>query len=348
MENILDIDVNSMLTKAISKKIDEMESEISELSSRNAARLREISELKDKLAEQTNKFENAISLTESMRRAFSEIKESERREGDWYDSKQKIQFLYICDIMLFLHNVRPACKWQSSRNNGRLAPYLAVAFHEHKDDVITLLKILIKDSASIASFISNFKMPYEYSQKEVIDFLKSPESCTKGSYFDERHFWIEYGAGKKNVPYDLMLKNPHVVSKEVFPILIERIELGYGESMYFYEVSRYNKNITSEQICEIGRTLIGLREKQLELLKSFIFREIKHFDAETLEYLYQFIRNSKYNTWDFRNFLVEQQQRFLMSLPFEAIYDIVKESGWDMAQKETFLTKYFLRDLYVK
>ena len=59
-------------------------------------------------------------------------------------------------------------------------------------------------------------------------------------------------------------------------------------SYNFFAVDKYNKLLTTPQIMRLGNCLISLRKEKLnyEVVKEFINNNLKRFNDDTLDYLY--------------------------------------------------------------
>ena len=339
MKNALQFDLNEIVSKEINEKIDSLENELELEKNKNLKQNQEIYVLNNKLKES----KNILNLLDYLRTEFSKIKQSESDKNGWYDSKQKNQFLYIEKILLDIFNIEKESNgWTCNRNDGNLCTHLAINYYSKKEIVIDLLKIIMNDCTKEISFIKSFKMPYDYSKDEVIKFVSNPQFNTNGAIFGISDLWIEYGANEKNMPYDLIMKNNYILEDDVFNKLLETIKQQKSNYHYLFAITKYNNNITDEQIIKLGELLINIPESVLNYdnLEHFIKNNLYKFNKKTLDYLYSKVSDdNQYKTLYWQNFPVEYQQKYLLSKDLEQILKLLTDyrCKWNLEEKQSFI-----------
>lgn len=342
MENLLEINLNEIATKHISEKIEYLEKQLEDTRNKNIEQYNEIASLK----KQVDNSKVALGLLDHLRDEFSKIKQSEERDGGWFDSKEKNQFVFIENVLLNIFNIKKEANgWYCHRYEGSLATHLAVNFYSNKDVVINLLKIFMKDSVKAVSFIDSFKMPFDYSKDEVIRYVKNPEYNTNGCIFGINQYWVERGAGKSNMPHDLIMKNPFILNDDVFELLLNSIRKKVANFYYLFALPKHNKNISKEQIVALGECLVSIGAASInqEDIKMFISDNLKNFNNNTLDFLYNLVRSdNQFNTLHWEKFPNEYQMRFLKSKKLDEVLRLITcySCTWTTEQKEVFLREF--------
>lgn len=342
MDNLLEIDLNKLVSKQVAGKISSLEKELTNSQNKNLEQYKEIIELK----KQVDNSKIALGLFEYLRDEFSKIKQSEADSGGWFKSKQQNQFLFIEGILLNIFNIKKEAKgWYCTRNDGNLASHLAVNFYSKKETVIDLLKIIMADCRKEVAFIESFKMPFDYTKEEVIQYVKEPKFNTNGCIFGISEYWIRYGVGKRNMPHDLIMKSPFILEEDVFEILLDSIKKKVSNYYYLFTLPKYNKNISEEQLIKLGECLTSMttRELNCKVVNGFISENLNSFNNKTLDFLYNLIQSDDlYKTVYWENFPTEYQMRFLKAKPLDEILSLLAhyKCKWTIEQKESFLKEY--------
>lgn len=342
MEKTLQIDLNDIVSKQISKEIKILENDIKLLSKKNDILNDEIFTLK----KDVKNSETLINLISPIRTEFNKIKEGEHDKGGWYDSKAKNQYLFIKNILKYLFNIEEEQNgWLSSRSDGLLHTYLAINYYNNKKTVINLLKILMENPNKEISFIENFKMPYDYPKEDVINFVTNPRCNTNGCIFNISKYWIEYDANKSNMPYSLIMKNPFILEEDVFNKLISSIKKKVPNYYYLFALPIYNTNISDEQIITLGECLLDIPCNifTYEGIDKFISTNILKFNDKTLDYLYiKATEDNHYNLLHWQNFPTKYQQKYLMSKPLDQILNLLSHYSckWSLEEKESFILSW--------
>lgn len=344
MEDTLLFDLNEIVSERINEELASLKETIKKQSVEILSLRKELRENEVKLSN----VEYTDILLSKLRTNFNEIAASKPDESGWYNSKQKNQYTFIKTIMNDLFGVTEQYGgWKSNRSDGSLKGYLAVNFYDSKKTVINLLRILKSDSEKEIQFINDFVMPYDYPKEKVLEYVKSPQYNTNGCIFEVSNFWIESGCGKSNMPHSLIMKNPHIVSEEVFSELINSINKQVSEYNWLFSVYKYNRNITHGQIQMLGECLITTPTSRwsFDNVSEFISKNLVSFNKKTLDFLYSKISDdNQFRMLHWEKFPVEYQYQYLMDKPIKQILKLLENYSckWTEEEKEVFLKQYFL------
>lgn len=344
MEYTLLFDLNEIVSERINEELASLKETIRNQSVEILSLRKEARENEVKLSN----VEHTNILLLKLRENFNGIASSKPDESGWYNSKQKNQYTFIKTIMNDLFGVTEQYGgWKSHRGDGTLKAYLAVNFYDHKDAVINLLKVLKSDSKNDIQFINDFVMPYDYPKEMVLEYVKSPQYNTNGAIFDVSNFWIESGCGKSNMPHNLIMKNPHIVSDDVFSELINSINKKVSEYNWLFSVGKYNENVGENQIQMLGECLVTTPTNKwsYDNVKEFINRNLTSFNKTTLDFLYSKISDdNQFSMLHWEKFPVEYQYQYLMDKPIKQILKLLENYSckWTDEEKEVFLKQYFL------
>lgn len=343
MENLLEFDLNEVVSKQITEKIEGLQSDLKEANAKISGHLSEISRMKKEVDES----KKLTWLLEFLRSQYSKIEASEKDSSGYYDSKQKKQFDFIEGIMANVFGInREFAGWYSSRDWGSLAPHLAVNFYSHRELVVSILKLISDNSAKEISFIIEFKMPYDYSKEEVLNYVKSPKYNTNGCVFGVSKYWIEAGAGKTNMPHDLIMRSPFIVEDDVFDAAINTIKKKSNEYSYLFAIPEHNPSVSEDQIKKLGSCLIDLPKGHFEYdpVKTFVKKNMGRLNTETLEFLFKMVSSdNQFKIFDWQNFPNDYQMRFLKSKNIDEVLKIITNYSctWTIEQKDAFLKSYY-------
>ena len=342
MDNILEFDLNEIVSKEINDKIKSFEKQLKLMSNELYESNKQLG-VANKIIKESG---TVIGLLDNLRAKFESIESGVSDDGGWYDSRQKNQFLFIEKILLNLFGIKKEQNgWLSHRGDGTLKAHLAVNYYHSKQTVIDLLKVIKKDSGGDINFINDFIMPFDYSKQKVIDYVKSPKYNTNGCIFGISNFWIEEGAGKSNMPHDLIMKNEFILEDDVFELLTNSINKRVSEYHYLFGIATYNKNISDAQIAQLGECLITMPVDQLKYTetKSFIEKNLSKFNSKTLDYFYlNMTANNQFNTLHWEKFPVVYQHKYLMDKPIEKILKLITDYSckWTNEEKESFIKEW--------
>lgn len=339
----LQFDLNEVVSKEIQEEISGLEKQITSLQDQNKKYYSEIEQLKTKV--ETAKL--PIALVTHLRNEFDKITADPKDSNDWHNRKNKNQFLFIEKLMLSLFNIKIEQNgFLSNRGNGNLYHYLAVNYYESKEQLLSVLPLLVNDqySAQGIGFIKNFKMPKDWSKNEVLAFVKNPGTCTNGSYIGISQFWLERGAGTNNCPYNLVMMNPHISDEDVFEVILNGMKNVYSNYSYFYSLYNYHP-FADEQINKLGEMAISTyaQIKSYDNIKDFLKANLNRFNDKILDFLYQYADgDNQFRSLYWENFPVRYQQKFLMEKTMADVLKIITgyQCKWTEDQKQEFLKDY--------
>lgn len=344
-DDVIGLDINSIVTNKIKEKINSLEKTIfdcnesyGKLTEKYYNLVKENGLLNKKISD----VDNVIELMTGIKNKYKSITNGPQDNEGWYDSKQKNQFLFIEKILLNLFNIKKEQNgWLSYSGDGKLAVYLAVNYYSNKKVVCSLLKLLTEDTARDVDFIEQFKMPCDWEKSDVLEFVKDPQYNTNRAMYGVSRYWIEYGAGKGNLPHDLIMGNKHILDTDVFNELLNTILKRKGQWYSLFMVYKCTE-ISEENIKKLGDTLPTFKNGDLEYdsVKMFIGDNILKFSDETLNFLFKYIRSDNhYNSLHWENFPVKYQMQFLDSKDIDFVLRTVSGCSckWTTEQKDEYL-----------
>jgi hypothetical protein len=330
---LLNIDLNEIASQAISEKVSSLESQVQQLQTTIQSQNKIISVLE----KDANEYVSVLVVLDTLRDHYSSIKQGESDSGGWYDSKAKNQFKFISEILKVLYGIdKEYGGWYCYRSDGSLRSHLAVNYYNSKEKVCELLRVLYDDSANDINYIMAFKMPFDWEKEKIKEYALSPKYNTNSSIFGISQFWMEYGAGEKNTPHDLIMRSPYILEDDVFGIILTTIRNKRAEYKYLFALPEYNKNISKDKIQQLGRTLINIdRGLWDDTIKSFARKFLKDFCDKTLTHLKLLATNdNQFNVLHWKNFPAKYQAEFLKVMPFDSALKALNEGHCDLTPEE--------------
>ena len=330
---LLNLDLNEIASKEILEKVTSLESTIESLESTVHSQRTRINELE----KQSKGHETVLLLLNRIRETYSAIKASDSDSGGWYDSKAKNQYKFISEILRIFYGINQEQKgWFCYRGDGNLRTHLAVNYYNSKSQVCELLRVLYDGSEPDINFIMNFKMPYDWDKEKIKKHVQSPKYNTNGSMIGMSEYWLGSGAEESNVPHDLIMRSPHILEDDIFGTILTTIKNQRGEWYTLFALPDYNKDISKDQIQQLGRCLIKIDQRVWgDSVKSFIKKHIKEFCEETLSYLKSKATNdNQYNTLHWQNFPAKYQAEFFKVMPLDAVLKALNEYHCDLSLDE--------------
>lgn len=336
--NTLQFDLNEVVSKEIQEQIESLE----QIIQKQQEQLSKLLYKKTELERSVGEVKNFIDLIEPIKSAYLAITPTPETSDSFAKTKQHNQYLFFEDVLKTLFGIYPERKgWYFA---GSLATHLAVNFYSNKETVIKLVKLLIDDSAKIVTFITNYRMPFDYTKDEVMNYAISPQYCTNGAVFGIGRYWMEYGAGKQNMPHDLIMQNPFILEDDIFNQIVESIKKGVSNYYYFFRLPEY-ANISIERIQVLGECLLNINKGHLnyEEIQAFISKNLKHFNEKTLDFFYKMVRpDNHFNTLHWEKFPVSYQKKFLFEKPFNEVFKLLSDYSckWSEIEKFNFFKEY--------
>lgn len=330
---LLNIDLNEVASQAITEKVSSLESYIESLENKLYAHVNRITELE----KESKGYQNLLPLLKHIRDTYASIKASEPDSSGWYDSKAKNQYKFISEILRVFYGINQEQKgWYCYRGDGNLQTHLAVNYYNSKSQVCELLRILYDNSEGDINFIMGFKMPYDWSKEKIIPHVQRPKYNTNGAMMGISEYWVGSGAGESIVPHNLIMQNPHILEDDVFETILTTIKEQRGEWYNLFALPDYNKEISKDQIQQLGRCLLKIHQHNWgDTVKSFIKKYIKDFCDETLTFLKSKATNdNQYNTLHWQNFPAKYQAEFFKSMPIESVLKALNEYHCELTTEE--------------
>lgn len=333
--------------KGLEKTIADKEKEIKEIKAQKTAQYNELNRFLSEAKSENDKLKANISKFTTVHSIFSDIKERfnalDKTASTWDEcakSKQQNQFHFISELMKYLYGAEHYEGFHRY-DDSRLEINLAVAYYNHKESIMELVRFLFDDPVKINFTIKEFRMPFEYTRDEVLDLIKNPKPHTNGKYFGLHQYWMCYGAGKQNIPYDLLLKNKFVADDEIFTELIKNTTRDYTDGHNLLAVTKYNSELSNEQITRLGRELLKFNKSKLKYSGvSDFFDKNKHLlDKETLDYYFTFIEGDRYGQFAWTNYPEEYQLKFLKEKSMGEIVKALNDRNWNIDQINALFTK---------
>lgn len=333
------IDLNALLSEQVKEKIVAIEAALAAAEQKGAAKERMVAALQQRLDE----LEVPSWLMQKMRESYANVIQHSNL-GEYY------RFKFIKEAMNLLFGVELDAinAINAEYANGNLLTHLAISFYSNKELLIRLLRILLpnpKDKEAEA-YINGFVMPFHYEKEKVVEFVKSPHIVVNGEFFSINNSFIQ-SKGKLNVPYHLMMMNPHILEDDVFELLLESIRKKIHLSILLIELPKYNKDITPSHIARLGARVAVLYKKdqdRSDRVIRFLIEHMQHLSDETLEYLYKDIHGCNYHLpTHWTRFPTVYQIRFMKeqteSKGLWEIFRLLNDSTckWTVAEKEQFI-----------
>jgi hypothetical protein len=353
MEKFENISLDELLENRVSEETENLTEEIEKKSLR-------ISELNTFLVEKDEKItslendiksaSNMLLFADKIKEKYKLIKRIPETEDNYEQSELYLKYKYISNVLSEVFEIKAEYEYYNPGYShfGLLALNLAINYYKHKTILIALINVLYDCSSErtkIVGTITDFIMPYNYTEKELIPLLKKIDSHTNGCYDRISSYWVESGGKLKNIPYNLLLKNPLISKPDIFIILIESIKKEILNFSYLYSIAKHQQ-FSKEQIQELGETLININPCYLKYreIENFINTNIKDFNKKTLDHFYNLITSdNQYKTFHWEIFPVEYQYKFLLNKNIEDVLKIITEYSckWTIEEKDIFLKEYY-------
>lgn len=334
LENLLDIDLNEVVSKAVNDKMRELEREVSELKKGRNENVATIAGLKKKVSEA----EDILAMSETVKNRYASIKGTDNEQAD---SKR---FEMIAGFMDLAFGEKPAYGHQ---HDSPMWANLAVNFHHCRESLCIAVKAIMAEggyttASQIIGNVSAFKMPWDYPKDVILKFVRETPYNTNGVMTGIIRYWLAKGCGYNNVPYDLILKSPFFKDDDVFKEVLAAIKSERAQSDLLFMLPNVNE-LSDDQIKEMGRLVVGKTIHGDSEMAKFVKKHLHRFDEPTIENLCK--RSVDGYGWKLLNyqwFPVKYQKQFLMAKEFKEILHIFSQSGceWTVDQKREFLSEY--------
>ena len=339
MSNILEFDLNELVSKQVSEKINGLELHIQSQNKTIAEYRKEISDLK----KVNKKFTSAVSLLEKLRERFSKVEGKPETNNEWKTTLRQQKYLFVKTILRDLFGLEPLT---NNCLDVGFTLQLAVNYYEHKDILKQILDYISEDPSTEVGIINGFVMPYDWNKQQVLKWINGSKYNTNGCHKGISRYWLENGGRESNAPHDLILRNPHFLEDDVFEEMIKNMTSIKGIE-HLLSLPQY-ANISQDRLERMGETLINLPASYFgyDEVKAFIRLYLKKFNEKTVEFLYKKARSDNhYNAFHWENFPQAYQEKFLLEKSFQEVFKIIGDYSckWSEQQKRDFLKKYLER-----
>lgn len=344
MENILDIDLNEVVSKSIKEKIAELEAQANELQTRIYQLQTENKSLKDG----ANMTAVASGLVAQIQQRWNLIKVA--KTADCREISQiQGRYMLIRDLVEAIHNAT-----MPKEMLGFRADFYAFVYNckDRKELVIPLLEMIGEATAlKLKDAIKAFRMPSEWSVQEIKSFLKKPHYGYNGGRFGGVGNWIENNFQSNYAPYDLIFQNPHIVSDECFELVIDAIKGGVQYSEDFFGIALHNHHVSDDQIKALGTlaaTIPITKNNQDSQQVKFISKYVGRFHKADIDSLFERINltTTDWKPLHYSIFPVEYQMRAFRKMSFKGLRDLI--GGYNLRhspeQVEAIFADWFIHN----
>jgi len=322
IENLLDNDLNYVISKAIAEKIANLESQIEnchELLEKANAENRQLK--KDaKLAAIAN------GMIEAIRAKYQAVKLVKATSSSHEISVWHGRYIIIRDVIKAIYGDSLPETFAGFRED-----FYSIVWNckDHKDRVCSILEMIGgNENAGLIESIRRFRMPHEFTKAEIISFIKKPHYGYNGGRFNAIGNWIGERFAMGYTPYDLLFQNKHIVSDDCFAMVLDAITLKVEYSEDFFGIPLHNSGATDEQIKALGTLaavmpLKGARNDTQQ--GKFIEKFLHKFNKEDIEILFERIQltSMDWSALHYGIFPVEYQMRAFRRMSFKDLKGMI-------------------------
>lgn len=324
IDEVLDIDLNDVVSKAIRKQIKQLQKQVADQGKKLYNQSQEIQDLKAR-AKMTA---IADGMIDKLRAKYAAIKDVKDHKGDVQvkESEGKYKFLRELAKMVFgitlEESLVSASSWQSS---------LVYASRNYKTEVCELLMLLDTSSWARQAIgeIGRFRLPSEYSAEGITTFLRKLHYGYNGNRYGGLYGWVSSGFDKDYAPYEFFMQSPHTVSEYCFGLVLESIKNKKEYSEELFGLPLYNSAVTDAQIKALGSLAADIPIKgnqQSTMHGKFIAKYLHQFEKADIDKLFAKMDLGTYE-WSALNwgiFPVSYQMKAFRNMPFKALKDLVQ------------------------
>ena len=345
IEEVLDIDLNDVVSKAVREKIADLEQVIKYQNKTISEKAKEIQTLKSNI--DANNADAAVFS--ELRSRYAAFKTTFDQKGDVDICIGKHQFLMIANILELAYNKNPSGAGWYGWRSGSLAGNLAANFHHCKNELCAVVRAVSPNHAELVPMLSRFVMPWDYPKERVVKFLKDLPYNTNGCMFGIHEYWVNEGIGVKNMPWDFIMQSPHILEDDVFELFIEAISgkpYRKSESYLLFALPKFNKNVTKSQIDRMAEVALAYSHQELKMdqVIAFVKNGLSSFSTEIVEKFFAKAEGvPEYSILSWQWFPVEYQKRFLKQKPIKEVWQILNSYNcqWKDEDKFSFMEEYF-------
>lgn len=326
-DNILNIDLNGLVSEKIIKEIEYLENRIEEQHI-------EISKLKSEITKLENENKKILKneiFVDDLINNFKNIKTKNEKF-------EVISHLLKCFYNIDFNKNIELENFSYLKNEASLDNMLAISFYENKNELIKIMNMLSLNT----KIVENFCMPYDYS-KEIIKKYASSSFCNTNGEYKFWRYWLSSGANLVNVPHTLLFKNKYFLDDD---ILDKIINYEHSSSIYYTNLDIYNENISDIQINKLAKFFITSYKKYIDTdeFKNFFKRNILRLDNEIIDKLFlSASHENKYRFLYYEMFPKEYQNIYLLKIENYTLFLQLLQNNEKLDNQEKInLTKQYM------
>lgn len=224
-------------------------------------------------------------------------------------------------------------------------------YYEDKDKLFNIMDLF---NIKYPEWAKNYKMPYDYTEDELMIFIDPSYSRTvcNGCYFEDNigFFWenIQYCHADTNkiltnkrsftdyIPWQLVLSNPLWSTDILFNKILEAIYADRYTSWNFFTIQKYTK-ISNDQILELLKlipthNLYGVHKEFLKMNENIIRGNSIFADKFKDE-----ICDNSYSIYYYLNYPIEDQKNYIKTkLDFDEQMTLINKMEITKEEKHKF------------
>jgi len=340
IEEVLDIDLNDVVSKAINKRITQLEKQISDQEQKLHKQSQEIQDLnaKAKMADLAN------GLIEKLRAQYAAIKDVKDHKGNVSRSEWRGKYQFIRDVSDLIYGI---VLEEELISYDYVTCSLAYAARNHKDMFCEILSMVDQSAwcADKINEIRKFRMPVDFSLSEVKSMIRTiPHS-------DSISAWIQDRFKESYTPLSLLMRSPHFVKDECFRLVVQAIMEKRQYSERFFALPFCNDGITDEQIQVLGSLAVDIPIKGHQTETShgkFIAHYLRKFRKPDIDKLFEKI-NLTTTDWSalyWGIFPIEYQMKAFRKMTFKALTELLgnHSSRFTVENREAIFADWFIHN----
>lgn len=337
MNDVLDIDLNDVVSKAVRKQIEQLQKQVADQEQKLYKQSQEIHDLKAK-AKMTA---IADGMIEKLRAKYAAIKDVKDHKGNVSQSEWRRKYQFIREASDLIYGVVLEVDLVSY---DYVSCSLAYAARNHKDMFCELLAMVDQSAwcADKINEIKRFRMPVDFSLSEVKALIRTiPHS---GSI----HSWILNRFKESYTPISLLMKSPHFVKDECFGMVVQSIVEKRQYSELFFALPFCNDGVTDDQIKTLGSLAADIPVKGNQNSTEhgkFVAKYLHQFHKEDIDKMFTKMNLTTYE-WSamyWGIFPVEYQMKAFRKMKFEDLRKLMGDynSKFSEGQREAIFADWF-------
>lgn len=345
VDEILNIDLNDVVSKAVSKQIKAFEKTIEQQEKKIADQSIELKSLKAK-AKLTD---TANGLIEKLRERYAAITDTKDNQGNMLRTEAQGKYSFIREVAKLVHGI---VLDEELRSKSYTHSALAYAARNHKQEVSDILRLIDTDQWVIPKLqeIHKFRMPSEFSKGEIMQVIRQMPYGYNGCSFGTITHWVE-SSFTNYVPMDLLMESPHFVADDCFQMVLTSIKEDRPNSGDLFALPFYNYAITDDQIKALGALAadMSVKGRQQETHHGkFILKYMEKFNKEDIEKLFvkMNIGTCDWEPLYWGIFPLEYQRKAFRKMTFKRLSELLSSYGskFGTDQKEAIYADWFLHN----